>query len=199
MKNFFKRLGNALHNFFFPPADTKMWLKVLPYAILGVLTLAVLIGAAYGWQYTNSPSFCGTTCHTMPPEYTAYLSSPHARVDCVECHIGRGFIATQITRKAGDIRHVIFTITKKYEYPITANDMRPARDTYERCHFPEKFSDDSLRVINSYGNDYYSTPKATYLILKTGGGSKRAGLGKGIHWHIENRILYYPTERNEQI
>jgi hypothetical protein len=26
------------HNFFFPPADTKMWIRVLPYAILGVLT-----------------------------------------------------------------------------------------------------------------------------------------------------------------
>src|SRR4030066_2449998 len=164
MRNFFSRIGKALRKFFFPSQDSKMWVRVLPYAILGVLTLVVLIAAAYGWQYTNSPEFCGTSCHTMPPEYTAYEISPHARVRCVECHIGRGFIATQITRKAGDLRHVIFTITKKYEYPITANDMRPARETCERCHFPEKFSDDSLRIIKKYGEDYYNSPEIIYLI-----------------------------------
>jgi nitrate/TMAO reductase-like tetraheme cytochrome c subunit/mono/diheme cytochrome c family protein len=194
MKRFFK----WLKKFFFPSEGTSLGVRLLPYAVLGVLSLVVLVGGAYAWDYTNSPKFCGSVCHTMPPEFSAYEISPHARVRCVECHIGRGFIATQITRKAGDIRHVVFTITRKYEYPITANDMRPARETCERCHFPEKFSDDSLRVIKSYGNDYYSTPKTTYLILKTGGGSKRTGLGKGIHWHIENRILYYPTDRNEQ-
>lgn len=193
-----KRFIKWLRKFFFPPEGTPFWLRILPYAVLGVLTLAVLVGGAYGWDYTNSSKFCGSTCHTMPPEYTAYETSPHANVKCVECHIGRGFIATQITRKAGDIRHVIFTITKKYEYPITANDMRPARETCERCHFPEKFSDDSLRTIKSFGTDYYNTPQTTYLILKTGGGSKRQGLGKGIHWHIENTILYYPADKAEQ-
>jgi len=194
MKRFFRWLSK----FFFPPEGTPMWIRLLPYAVLGVLTLAVLVGGAYAWDYTNSPKFCGSVCHTMPPEYSAYEISPHARVRCVECHIGRGFIATQITRKAGDLRHVIFAISKKYEYPITTNNMRPARETCERCHFPQKFSDDSLRVIKNFGKDYYNTPTTTYLILKTGGGSERQGLGKGIHWHIQNRILYYPTDRSEQ-
>jgi nitrate/TMAO reductase-like tetraheme cytochrome c subunit/mono/diheme cytochrome c family protein len=193
-----KRIFKWLRKFFFPPEGTPFWIRILPYTVLGVLTLAVLVGSAYGWDYTNSSKFCGSTCHTMPPEYSTYETSPHARVRCVECHIGRGFIATQITRKAGDLKHVIFLITKKYQYPITADDMRPARETCERCHFPEKFSDDSLRTIKSFGNDYFNTPKTIYLILKTGGGSKREGLGKGIHWHIENRILYYPADKNEQ-
>ena len=36
-------------------------------------------------------SFCGQTCHTvMQPEFTAYQSSPHSRVECVSCHIGGG-------------------------------------------------------------------------------------------------------------
>lgn len=51
--------------------------------------MIVLTGAAYGWEYTNSPAFCGTTCHTMPPQFTAYQASPHANIACVECHIGR--------------------------------------------------------------------------------------------------------------
>ncbi len=193
-----KRFFRWLRKFFFPPEGTPFWLRLLPYVVLGVLTLVVLVGGVYGWDYTNSNAFCGSTCHTMPPEYTAFESSPHANIQCVECHIGRGFFATQVTRKAGDIRHVFFTITKKYELPITANDMRPARETCEKCHFPEKFSNDSLRAIKSYGTDYNTTPQTIYLIMKTGGGSKRQGLGKGIHWHIENKILYYATDKEEQ-
>jgi mono/diheme cytochrome c family protein len=134
----------------------------------------------------------------MPPEYTAYLTSPHARIDCVDCHIGKGFIATRITRKAGDLKHVFRTAFHAYEFPIRADDLRPARETCELCHFPEKFSDDSLREIKRFGNDKENTPTSTYLTLKTGGGSQRQGLGRGIHWHIENPIKYLATDPEEQ-
>ena len=33
-----------------------------------------------------------------------------------------------------------------------------------------------------------------YLVMKTGGGAKREGLGKGIHWHIVNQVYYYPGD-----
>jgi nitrate/TMAO reductase-like tetraheme cytochrome c subunit len=190
-----RRALNAIKRFFFPPADAPRWIRLLPYLFLGFLTFIALTGGVYAWDYTNSPQFCGTSCHTMPPEYNAYLVSPHARIACVECHIGRGFVATQITRKAGDVRHILYTITKKYEFPITADEMRPARETCERCHFPQKASDDSLREIQHFTNDASNTPYSIFLILKTGGGSKRLGLGKGIHWHIENKILYYAEDK----
>jgi len=193
-----KRFKQQIHDFFFPPAGSPTWVKILPYALLGFLTLLLLTGAAYGWEYTNSPPFCGETCHTMPPEYTAYQTSPHARIDCVDCHIGKGFIATRITRKAGDIRHIVNTAFHNYEFPIRAGDMRPARETCEKCHFPEKFSDDSLREIKRYGNDKDNTPTSIYLTLKTGGGSQRQGLGRGIHWHIENPVYYLPTDAEQQ-
>jgi nitrate/TMAO reductase-like tetraheme cytochrome c subunit len=147
-----KQFTNKIIKFFFPPAGTPRWLRVLPYVLLGILTLIVLTGAAYAWDYTNSPPFCGETCHTMPPEYTAYMTSPHARIDCVDCHIGKGFIATRISRKAGDMRHVIATTFNTYEFPIRAHTMRPARETCELCHSPEKFSDDSLREIKRFEN-----------------------------------------------
>jgi len=184
--------------FFLPPQDASIWLKVAPYLILGFFTLAVLGGGAYVWEYTNSSEFCGETCHTMPPEYTAYLASPHARVECVDCHIGEGFITTRITRKAGDLRHVFATMFKTYEYPIEVKHMRPARETCELCHFPEKFSDDSLREYVNFRSDEENSSYSTYLLLKTGGGSQREGLGKGIHWHIENPIYYLPLDNDEQ-
>jgi nitrate/TMAO reductase-like tetraheme cytochrome c subunit len=193
-----KRIGAKLKAFFFPPAGTHWTVRVLPYSVLGILTLALISAGAYGWDYTNSPPFCGTTCHTMPPEYTAYQISPHARIACVECHIGREFIGNQVLRKAGDVKHIVALAFKTYEFPITANDMRPARETCEKCHSPDKFSDDSLREITHYGDDAANTPTSITLVLKTGGGTARQGLGLGIHWHIQNRVLYYPTDESEQ-
>lgn len=193
-----KRIIAGLKRFFFPPSGSPRWVRVLPYAVLGALTLVLLIAGAYAWEYTNSPQFCGSTCHTMPPEFSAYQVSPHARVDCVDCHIGKGFIATRISRKAGDIRHVIATTFNTYEYPIRAGELRPARETCERCHFPEKFSDDSLREVKQYIPDKANTPLSNYLVLKTGGGSQRQGLGRGIHWHIENDISFLANDPEQQ-
>lgn len=185
-----------VRNFLIPPHGSSRWMYIIPYAILSVLIVSLFVSGAYVWDYTNSPTFCGTSCHTMPPEYAAYQISPHARIACVECHIGREFIGNQIFRKAGDLRHVFATLFVTYEYPIRIKNMRPAPEICEKCHSPEKFSDDSLRVDTHYGNDM--SAYNIYLILKTGGGSKREGLGRGIHWHIENTIYYYPTDAEAQ-
>src|SRR5574341_122692 len=191
--SFFRRLRSKVHNFFFPPVGASRLRRILPYAILGVLTLIVFTAGTFAWDYTNSPSFCGSSCHTMPPEYAAYQISPHARVACVECHIGREFIGSQIFRKAGDVRHIVAMTFRTYKYPIFASNMRPARESCELCHTPEKFSDDSLRIFTHYGDDKDNTPSYTNKKIKTGGGAKREGLGRGIHWHIVNKVLYYAT------
>ena len=187
---------HKVRNFLFPPHGSPRLLYVLPYAILTVLVISLFVGGAYVWDYTNSPTFCGTSCHTMPPEYAAYQVSPHARIACVECHIGREFIGNQIFRKAGDVRHVVATLFETYEYPIRVKNMRPAPEICEKCHSPEKFSDDSLRIATRYHEDM--SAYNIYLILKTGGGAKREGLGRGIHWHIENSIYYYSTDEEAQ-
>jgi len=193
-----RRFGSKLKSFFFPPSEARLTRRILPYATLGIVTLLFLVAAAYGWEYTNSPEFCGTACHTMPPQFNAYLTSPHARVDCVECHIGRSFIATRITRKAGDIRHIVATTFNTYEFPITADHLRPARETCERCHFPEKFSSDTLVELKRFETNQDNTPISIFMTVKTGGGSERQGLGRGIHWHIENQVYYYATDEREQ-
>jgi nitrate/TMAO reductase-like tetraheme cytochrome c subunit len=187
-----------IRSFFLPPVEASVFRRVLPYGVLGLLTLGFLVTGTYTWEYTNSPAFCGTTCHTMPPEYAAYQISPHARVACVECHIGRGFISTKITRKAGDIRHVTATLFRDYEFPIYANRLRPARETCERCHFPAKFSDDSLRQNVHYLDDENNSRVSIYLAMRTGGGSEREGLGRGIHWHIENEVWFVPLDELQQ-
>ncbi|MBX3082697.1 MAG: NapC/NirT family cytochrome c [Anaerolineae bacterium] len=158
----------------------------------------LLLIAPPAWEYSNSVEFCGTTCHTMPPEYSLYLLSPHARVPCVDCHIGRDLILVQAFRKVGHLRLVAATVLDSYEYPIRTAEMRPARETCERCHAPEKFSEDTLRQIVRADDNRTNDLSSIYMVMHTGGGTEREGLGRGIHWHIENKITYIATDKDEQ-
>lgn len=187
-----------LHARFFPPDKARR-----RYTLLGSLAL---VGCVFGlvvappvWEYTNSTPFCANSCHTMPPAFESYRESPHARVPCVDCHIGRGLLIEQFARKSGHARLLWATLTGDFEYPIRVSHMRPAMDTCELCHFPEKFSDDSFRVVRKVvgneSNDLYDI----YLLMHTGGGSAREGLGQGIHWHVENRIEFVESEDESSV
>lgn len=188
-----------LRNIFFPPHDASPVRRVLPYAIIVILGVALTLGTTSAWQYTNTPVFCGTACHTMPPEYVTYINSSHVRVTCEECHLGRTELGEQIIRK---IQYSWQTgsamVTGRYEYPIVARNMRPSIDVCETCHYPELFKSDKLVQLKQYGYDEKSSLSYIYLIMKTGGGSKREGLGRGIHWHIENPVEFIATDKAKQ-
>jgi hypothetical protein len=50
-----------------------------------------VVGSYKAYEFTDSVQFCGQLCHSvMAPEFTAYQLSPHARVACVDCHVGAG-------------------------------------------------------------------------------------------------------------
>jgi hypothetical protein len=189
-----RKLGRGLKRFFWPDPGASFGRRILPYAsLLGFLAVSFAIGGA-GWEVTNSNEFCGLVCHTMPPQYESFLASPHARVKCVECHIGRATIATQFFRKAHDLSHVIKFAGADYETPIYVKGLRPAPQVCEKCHNPEKFSENSVKEIKTYDAAKNNELTTTYLSFKVGGGTQREGLGKGIHWHIENDIQYIYTD-----
>jgi hypothetical protein len=190
----FKRIKTGLRKFFFPPANSPRWAMILPYVVLGILAIIVLVAGASGWEYTNSPKFCGYTCHTMPPQNVTYLVSPHANVYCTECHIGRGVLGTQLSRKTEDIYEIYSMVFHTYTFPIDASRTRPARETCEQCHQPEAFSGNKVIVINHFLPDTNNTPLSIYLMLKTGGGANLQGVGSGIHWHVVNKVEYYTTD-----
>ncbi len=130
----------------------------------------------------------------MPPENATYLNSPHANVDCTECHIGRSVLGTQLARKVEDVYELYSMVFHTYTFPIQASRTRPARETCEKCHQPESFPGNKLITINHFKPDETNTPLSTYLMMKTGGGAKQQGLGRGIHWHIVNQVEYYATD-----
>lgn len=188
--NFFKALVARLM-----AVSRRNWLFLGGGLVVFVLMVA---GILYGWDYTNSPPFCGTTCHTMPPEYIAYQVSPHARVSCVECHIGRTFVGNAFTRKAGDLMHVVRYSSNQYTFPLYASEMQPARESCEKCHWPEKFSDDKVVTVKHYSDNTDNSLSTTYLIMKTGGGTQRQGQGLGIHWHIQSQINFISLDPLKQ-
>ena len=187
-----------LRNFLLPPPGSSRWLFILPVVVVAIAGILLFSAGVTAWEYSNSNQFCGTTCHTMAPQSVVFQRSPHSNVQCEECHIGRTSLFNTITRKSRGLLELYSETFKRYEYPLFAEALRPAVDTCEKCHRPETFSDDSLRRIEHFGNTIKNPATVTHLILKTGGGTEREGLGKGIHWHIENPVYYYSTDEFDQ-
>ncbi|HEX9162389.1 MAG TPA: NapC/NirT family cytochrome c [Thermoanaerobaculia bacterium] len=161
-----------------------------------------LFGSYQAYHYTDSDSFCGTMCHEiMHPEYTAYKLSPHARVGCVNCHIGAG-ATWYVKSKLSGAYQVYATIANKYPKPVPTpvHNLRPAQETCEQCHWPEKFWGAQLKVFNHFAYDEANTPRETRMLIKTGGGSPSSGMVAGIHWHmnIANEITYLATDEHRQ-
>ncbi len=114
-----------MQSFSSPGPGSPWWKLILPYAVLGLLTLLVIGGGVSGWEYTNSTEFCGTACHTMPPQYEVHQISPHANVTCEECHIGRASFFNQLTRKSQGLKETYYQIIHLYEYPIYCQGPAP--------------------------------------------------------------------------
>jgi len=193
-----KKLIIALRRFFIPSSGSSRWLLVLPYLVVAVIFIVLASGGIYAWNYSNSSLFCGTACHTMPPQNATYLVSPHANVDCTECHIGRSVLGTQLARKTEDLYEVYSMVFHTYTFPIQASRTRPAAETCEKCHQPTAFSGNQLIVINHFTPDQNNTPLSIYLMMKTGGGANLQGVASGIHWHVVNKIEYYSTDPLDQ-
>ena len=172
-------------------------LSMVAVGLMIMLAVLVFVVGVTTWEYTNSTAFCGTTCHTMPPEYAAYQQSPHARVPCVDCHLGAERALNAIPRKAREVSHVTSLFLADYHTPIYVKNLRPARETCEECHFPEKFAFDTFKEITHYALDEANTPWQVYLVLKTGG-QVRPGFSRGIHWHITNQVWYLAADRLKQ-
>src|SRR6185503_6869381 len=160
-------------------------------------------GSYRAFEYTESVAFCGTTCHTvMKPEYTAYLAGAHARVGCVGCHVGPG--AGWYVRSKLSGAYQLYSVTfNKYPRPITTpvHNLRPAQETCEQCHWPEKFFGAQMKAFTHYAYDEQNTMRQRRMLINVGGGSPTTGLVTGIHWHmnIANEITYVSADDHRQV
>ncbi len=184
------------------PAQRSTVAFLLSFVVIFALVSSV--GSYKAYEFTDSVDFCGELCHTvMHPEFTAYEASPHARVACVECHVGSG-ASWYVKSKLSGLRQVYYTALGTYPRPIPTpvQNLRPAQQTCEQCHWPKKFWGAQLKTFTHYGSDEQNTPRVIRMLIKTGGGDPSLGqAGEGIHWHmnINNKVTYFATDEQRQV
>jgi hypothetical protein len=160
-------------------------------------------GSYKAYEYSESVAFCGKTCHSvMKPEYVAYLASPHARVRCVDCHVGEG-AGWYVQSKLSGAYQLYSVAFGKFSRPISTpvHNLRPAPETCEQCHWPEKFFGAQLKTFNHYAYDEKNSLRQTQMLINVGGGSPTTGQVAGIHWHmnIANKITYIASDDRRQV
>jgi hypothetical protein len=171
--------------------------------ILTVINLMIISSVSFqGAAYMESNQFCGQACHTvMQPEFVAHRNSPHARIKCVDCHIGPG-LDSLIHAKLNGLNQVRGVLTGNYQRPISTpvHGLADAELTCGECHNPEADLGDILRVTTEYSPDEDNTALKTAFLLHVGG---RGVKGGGIHsWHLnpDRELFFYsPDERREEI
>jgi hypothetical protein len=168
------------------------------------VNLTIVAMAAYaGIEVMDSTAFCGTVCHeVMQPQHEAFKVGAHARVGCVGCHIGPG-AGWFVKSKLSGTRQVFAVALNSYERPIPSpvQNLRPARETCEQCHWPEKFHGDKVRVFKEFGDDETNKLNATTLQMHIGGGQDANKPVTGIHWHVSagTEIEYITTDAKRQV
>ncbi len=185
------------------PSDP-LYMKNL-WRFLGISAVLVVILAysgSRGYEATDSVGFCGEVCHeVMEPQSITYHNSPHARVACVECHIGPG-ASFWVKAKFDGVRQLFATALNSYSRPIETPvaNLRPAQETCEECHWPQQFYGEKMVTHTYYKSDEENSPWTIKLLVKIGGGNPRTGEMEGIHWHMigGNRVEYIASDHKRQ-
>jgi|GEM_PF-51092 len=163
-----------------------------------ILLPVVGVSSYQGYHFTDSVTFCSQACHAvMEPQAVTYAQSGHARVPCAACHIGSG-ASWFVKSKLSGTRQVLAVLRDNYSRPIppAIQHLRPARETCEQCHWPEKFFGAQLADLTRFASDENNTPHEIKMLLKTGSGSRSAGRAGGAHMHIAwaGRIEYVAAD-----
>ena len=182
------------------PRDRRNFVLFLTGAFVFLLLTA--FGSYETFHYTESVEFCGTLCHTvMEPEYVAYQRGEHARVTCVQCHVGGG-ADYYLKSKLSGARQLYALAFDKYNRPIPTpiHGLRPAQDTCEKCHWPERFTGSLERRYNHLLSNKENTPYSIRLLLDVGGAAAEHGREGGIHWHMSksNKVEYFADDAQRQ-
>ncbi len=177
--------------------------RMIILATIGAVAFLLLsvFGSYQTYHYSESVQFCGEVCHrAMNPEFVTYQRGAHARVDCVDCHIGAGaewFIKAKIN---GTHQLIAYTLNN-YSRPIATpiKNLRPAQDICEKCHWPEKFHGNIDVSFEHVLSDRGNTPYAVRMLMRVN--TTRAGSpAGGIHWHVNRneKVEYFASDEKRQ-
>ncbi|MEW6427601.1 MAG: NapC/NirT family cytochrome c [Thermodesulfobacteriota bacterium] len=200
----FHKYGIAKEHLSVNLSDHKHRKWLIGFIVLTVINVSILGIIGYeGYHFTESPYFCGVVCHqVMEPEFAVYQRSPHAKVKCVECHIGSG-ASWFVKSKISGLRQVLAVVSDSYSRPIPSpvEHLRPARDTCEECHWPSKFHGKKIKEFVHFTNDDQKNPTINAMALHIGGRNPKSNTFEGIHWHVSdnNKVTYLANKKRTKI
>src|SRR5215216_696587 len=183
------------------PRQRRLMLAILAFSF--VFVCASAFGSYRAYEYTESVEFCGKACHSvMKPEFVAFHATSHARIRCVDCHVGHGAESYARSKLSG-ARQLFALVRNSYSTPIETpvHNMRPANQTCEQCHWPSKFHGAQLRTFNHYAYDEQNTLRQTRMTINVGGGDPATGPVAGIHWHMNlgNEVTFIAGDKQRQV
>ena len=101
--------------------------RVLIVSLFGVMICWLLVGGlAAGLHATSEPSFCAS-CHEMEvPYYQMWQESQHRDVDCISCHVDKGFMPLLEAKTTRSFHDLYAHFVTGFETPI--HQTHPVRD-----------------------------------------------------------------------
>ena len=183
------------------PRQRHLALAILAFCFAFVSASA--FGSYRAYEYTESVEFCGKACHSvMKPEFVAFNATSHAKIRCVDCHVGHGAESYARSKLSG-ARQLFSLVAASYSKPIETpvHNMRPANQTCEQCHWPSKFHGAQLKTFNHYAYDEQNSLRQTRMLINVGGGDPSTGPVAGIHWHMNlgNEITFIASDKQRQV
>jgi nitrate/TMAO reductase-like tetraheme cytochrome c subunit len=178
-------------------------IAILVLTLSFVFVCASAFGSYRAYEYTESVEFCGKACHSvMKPEFVAFHATSHARIRCVDCHVGHGAESYARSKLSG-ARQLVALVAGTYSRPIETpvHNMRPANETCEQCHWPSKFYGAQLKTFDHYAYDEQNSLRQTQMLINVGGGDLSSGPVAGIHWHMNlaNEITFIAADQQRQV
>jgi nitrate/TMAO reductase-like tetraheme cytochrome c subunit len=175
---------------------------VLVFVVGAVLFLLLSVFGSYQtYHYSESVQFCGQVCHgAMNPEFVTYQRGSHARVDCVDCHVGAGAQSFVKAKINGTHQLIAYTLTD-YKRPIETpiKNLRPAQEICEKCHWPEKFHGNIDVSYEHFLTDRGNTPYSVRMLMRVNT-TKAGSPAGGIHWHVnqDEKVEYFALDEKRQ-
>jgi cytochrome c2 len=97
---------------------------------------------------------------------------------------------------------VFATLLNTYPRPIPdpVASLRPARETCEQCHWPQRFTGGKVVVHTTYAEDEANSATTTVLLMRVGGRSWDGSTGiHGAHLAEDTTIEYISTDAKRQV
>ena len=118
--------------------SVKIWVAVGVATFLIALAVFLALGPPQLFARSESPEFCGETCHPMESNYEAWTHARgHREVECVQCHLPNDGLVGHLWQKGQDGLHDILAFTTgrvPQAIQLSERGAEFVQDNCERCH-----------------------------------------------------------------